>query len=74
MSEKKSKPERTVTVRTVKYHTIGGESHDPESEYELPESMVASLVGQGLIVRPDQSLPETPEPDNTLPATPEPKE
>jgi len=40
----------TVAVKTLRYHTLHGEAHEPGEVYQAPADQVANLHVQGMAV------------------------
>lgn len=50
---------KTVTVKALKFHTLHGEAHAQGSTYDVDETQVDNLIGQGMVVRLETPPPET---------------
>lgn len=51
-----------ISMTTIKYHTYLGQEHPIGDTYDVDESEVDNLVGQGLVVR-NESAPVAAEQD-----------
>lgn len=55
-------------VQVLKYHTLNGEEHQPDTSYEVTEAQAQNLIAQRLAreeegTAPPESEPPPPEPE-----------
>jgi hypothetical protein len=46
---------KTIKVKTLAYHTAGGDVHDVDDLYDVDEAALENLLGQGLVVRAEDA-------------------